>query len=130
MSAAGRNGTRSRAASARSSSSDAPPPGAAPTRSAGFVTSRTGFSFERPVLERSEKVQQVLLLLLAEPVVGRDHPVRLRGPESTVTRAGVGLDRLDQVPGAPVVEEEEALAEPPQRRGAELVGTGLHLGDV
>ncbi len=42
----------------------------------------------------------------------------------------MGLDRFQQVGGTPVVEEEQALAQPPQRRGPELVGSGLHLEDV
>ena len=31
---------------------------------------------------------------------------------------------------APVVQEEQALADAPQRRGAELVGAGPALGDA
>jgi len=42
----------------------------------------------------------------------------------------VRLDGLPQIRRAPVVQEEDALAEAPERRGPELVASGLALEDV
>ena len=46
----------------------------------------------------------------------------------------MGLDGIEQAairrPRAAVVEEEDALANAPERRGAEFIRTGRALGDV
>ena len=39
-------------------------------------------------------------------------------------------DRFEQIRRAPVVQEEDPLAEAPERRGPELVASGLALDDV
>ena len=40
------------------------------------------------------------------------------------------LDRREQIIGAAVMQEEHALSDPPQRRGAELVRAGRTLTDA
>ena len=42
----------------------------------------------------------------------------------------MGLNRLEQVAGPAVVQEEQPLADAPQRRSAELIPTGRALADM
>src|SRR2546425_1132098 len=81
-------------------------------------------------LQRAEEVQEVLLLLLAESVEVVDDGIGLGRREPQTGPALVRLDRLEQVGGAAVVEEEDALPQTPQRRRPELVRTGPPLDDV
>src|SRR5262245_4464462 len=81
-------------------------------------------------LQRAQEVQQVLLLSFAQGAEVIDHPVGLGWLEPGVARALVSQDGLHEVAGAAVVQEEEPLAETPQRRGAELVALGGPLQDV
>ena len=70
-----------------------------------------------PVLERTQEVQEILLLLWSEVVVEiADDPVRFGA------RAGVLLDGVEEILCAPVMEEEDALPEAPEWRGTEFVG--------
>ena len=47
-------------------------------------------------------------------------------------RAGAGMfaDGVEEIRSTAIVEEEDALTEAPERRGAELVGTGSALRDA
>jgi hypothetical protein len=80
--------------------------------------------------ERAEEVEQILFLALVEAVELIDHRICLRRPEPAVAIASMGSDRVDKVARAAVVEEEDALAEAPQRGGPELVAPGRALQDV
>src|SRR5947209_10765366 len=75
----------------------------------------------RSGLQRAQEVQQILLAALRQRVESLDDPVGLRRPELSIPRAPVGADGRDQVRRAPVVQEEDALAEPPEWRRPELV---------
>src|SRR5207249_8102121 len=57
-------------------------------------------------------------------------PVRFGRPELQVPWALVFLDRFQQVAGASIVKEEDALPQAPQRRGPELVALCLSLEDL
>src|SRR5882724_10905612 len=81
-------------------------------------------------LERAEEVEQVLLVVRVETVVSIDHGVGLRRAELGVAAAAVSLDRLDEVIRAPVVQEEEPLAQTPERRGPKLVAARDALLDL
>ena len=56
-------------------------------------------------------------------IVG-DNRIRLRAV------AGMRLNRLDEIARAAVMQQKEALAEPPERRRAELVAGRLALRDA
>ena len=88
-------------------------------RASGQGTKARGAGLSRPgpdqPSERSEEVEQILLLVLVEPVELVDHGIGLRRTELAVAIASMGLDRLDEVVRTAVVEEEDALAEAPQR---------------
>jgi hypothetical protein len=45
-------------------------------------------------------------------------------------RAGMRKDRLEQVAGAAVMQEEDALADPPQGSGTKLLPIGVALRDA
>src|SRR6266850_4950404 len=66
-------------------------------------------------LQRAEEVQQILLAALRQRVESLDDRVGLRCPVLRVPRAPVGADGRDQVRRTPVVQEEDPLAEPPER---------------
>ena len=68
--------------------------------------------------------EQVAHLIARQGIEPRDHAVGLGAP------AGVGGDRGHQVVGAPVVEEKQALAQSPQRRGAPVSAIGVALADA
>src|SRR5262249_17893134 len=76
-------------------------------------------------LQRTQEVQNILLLAGAEVVVEVEF---VGGVFSAV--ALVGLDGAQQVFAASIVQEEDALAQAPQRRGAELVSAGPALRDI
>src|SRR6185369_6305136 len=78
-------------------------------------------SMSRAGLQRAQEVEDVLLGPLAEVVEVADDAVRL----GAVAR--VLADGALEVRGAPVVQEEDPLAETPQRRGAEFPRTRLAL---
>src|SRR4030095_8506483 len=78
-------------------------------------------------LERAQEVQHMLLITFAQAVVPVDHGVGLRRAELAAGATPVGLDGLVGVLRAAVVQEEDALAETPQRRGPELVTPGPAL---
>src|SRR6185503_2015903 len=73
------------------------------------------------LLQRAQEVEQVLLRALAQVVEPANDAVRLRA------LAHVLADRHPQVRRAPVVQEEDALPEDPQRRAAELARPRLAL---
>src|SRR5262247_556170 len=98
-----------------------------PETRAGSAPQRRGEPGAPEILQRAQEVQEILLVALAKAVVVVDDAVRLRGRVSRVAPAPVLLDRLDEIAGAPVVEEEDPLSEAPQRRGPELVGPGPSL---
>ena len=65
-----------------------------------------------------------MLSIVPKRVEARDHGVRFRPPEPA---ARVGLDRLDEVGGAAIVQEEDPLAEPPEGRRSELISFIVRL---
>src|SRR5262249_7254150 len=75
-------------------------------------------------LQRTQEVQHVLLVRLAEIPEVVDDRVGFRA------RTPVRQDGGQQIGGSSVVEEENALAEAPQRGRPELGGTGAALNDV
>src|SRR5713226_9288333 len=82
------------------------------------------------LLQRAQEVQQVLLLRLVELIELVDDGTGLGGLESVVAGALVRPDGHEQVAGAAVVEEEDALAEAPERRRPEFIRSRLPLDDV
>jgi hypothetical protein len=69
----------------------------------------------------AQEVQYMLLIGCTQHIEIRDHLVGFRAA------AGVILDRGQQVIGAPVMQEEDALADPPQRCATELEAIGVAL---
>src|SRR5712692_10482233 len=78
----------------------------------------------RLVLERTQEVEQILLLTLCEIFDAIDHTVGLRPGARMLT------DRLEQICRPPIVQEENALAEAPQRRTPELIETRVPRRDA
>src|SRR5215831_7345609 len=76
-------------------------------------------------LQRAQEVEDVLLLVLGEAVEVADHSVRLARGALRAAAALVLGDRIQQVRAAAVVQEEHALPQAPQRRGAELAPVRL-----
>src|SRR5262245_49173448 len=74
--------------------------------------------------QRAQEVDEVLLVAVGQLAEIVDHAVRFR-PD-----AGMLADRLHDVLGAAVMQEEDALADAPQWRGAELPATGGALADI
>src|SRR5947209_2483074 len=74
--------------------------------------------------ETSEEIQNVLLLRRTEQI-----EIAFDG-NGLGTGTVVSFDRRQQVLGAAVVHEEDALPEAPQRRGAELIAAGAALRHV
>lgn len=73
-------------------------------------------------LKGAQEVEKILLLLRSElPVEVVDDGVRFRA------LAGVLLDGVEQIAGTAIVQEENTLAEAPERRRAELIGAGCAL---
>ena len=76
-------------------------------------------------LKRPQEIQDFLLLRRIQVV----EELLLHSGGFTAV-AGVLLNRVEQVRGAPVVQQEDALSEPPQRSGAELVAARAALRNV
>jgi len=75
-------------------------------------------------LKRAEEIQQVLLLLRVQMLEVVDYVVGFRA------LAGVFVNGIEEIGGAAIVEEEDALAEAPERRGAKFVSGSGALGDA
>src|SRR5437868_3091185 len=75
-------------------------------------------------LERTQEVQHGLPVSPRQGIVVLDHLTGFR------TTTGMLRDRYAQVVGSPVVQEEDALTDAPQRSGAELAATGAALRDA
>jgi|SRR5271155_4071062 len=75
-------------------------------------------------LQRPQEVQQVLNVRGLQGAEFVDDGASFR------SGAAVRMDRLDQIGRAAVVEEVKALAQSPQRSGAELFGCGSALIDA
>jgi len=76
------------------------------------------------VLQGAQKVDEVLLIRGAQSLEVGNHLIGF------APGAGMVGDRLDQVAGPAVMKEKHPLADTPERRGAELIGTGRSLGDA
>ena len=74
-------------------------------------------------LQRPQEVDDVLPLLRLQPVEPLDDPICL------ARLASVCLDSLDQVGRSPVVKQEDALPDTPERGGSELIGPSAALRD-
>lgn len=74
-------------------------------------------------LQRPQEVDEVLPLLHLQPVEPLDDPICL------ARLASVCLDSLYQVGRSPVVKQEDALPDTPERGGPELIGAGAALRD-
>ena len=68
-------------------------------------------------LKRTQEIQQVLLLVFRQTVEVPDDDVGLRAG------AGVILDGLHEIGSSTVMQEEQPLAESPERSRAELIGS-------
>src|SRR5438270_4953720 len=77
-----------------------------------------------PELKRAQEINEVLLMLRAQPVEALDDLACL------AAAASVRLDRIDQVGLSSVMEEEDALPDPPERSCAELIGACATLRDA
>lgn len=75
-------------------------------------------------LQRPQEVQQGLLIGLAQLIEVLDYLIGFR------PRARVLRDSCHEVVGAPVMQEEQALADTPQRCGPELLASGIALGNI
>src|SRR5713101_2364241 len=104
----------------------APPcPSSNPARPAGLAPTTRWFCR----LQRTQKVENVLLLVFPEVVEVPDHCIRLRGVTGKDAPALVRRNRLQQVRGSSIMQEEKPLPQPPQRGGPELSGARLSLRD-
>src|SRR5262245_32579437 len=74
--------------------------------------------------ERAQEVQEILLGVISSIGKGIEVGNHLVGFRSS---AGMRGDRLEQIPGAAVMQEEDALADAPQRSGTELLATSVAL---
>ena len=72
----------------------------------------------------------MLLVDFIEMIELRDDLIGFRRRIVTRVRAGVGLNRFEQVFGSAVVQEEDPLPESPERGRPEFVSAGLPLTDV
>ena len=81
------------------------------------------FSSPKHGLEGTQKGEQVLLLGGREPLEVPDDLVGL------AASTAVGFDGFHQIAGAAIMQEEEALADTPQGRGAKLLRTRPSLRD-
>jgi hypothetical protein len=75
-------------------------------------------------LERPKEIDEVLLFLGAQPIEMLDHSVGL------AATALVSSDGFYQVGRPSIMQEENALADAPERRSAKLVGAGAALRDA
>jgi hypothetical protein len=74
--------------------------------------------------QRAQEVHQSLLIGLVQLIEVCDYLIGFR-PGARVLR-----DSCHEVVGAPVMQEEQALADTPQRRRPELLAIGIALGNV
>lgn len=74
--------------------------------------------------ERPQEIDHFLLLLRSKTFEMFDHPICLAAAAPMIS------DGLHQVGGPSIVEKEDALPNPPQRSGSELVRTGATLRDA
>src|SRR6185437_8722194 len=75
-------------------------------------------------LQRTEEVQQILFLRGGQRIEIRDYAISFRAV------AGMLRDCRQQVAGAAIMQEENALAESPQWRGTELISACAALADI
>ena len=80
-------------------------------------------------LERSQEIQYILFIDLIQSVEIRNDLIGLRGGYKTSARAGMGPDCDQQIFCASIVQEENPRAESPERRGSELVSSGIALAN-
>jgi hypothetical protein len=83
-----------------------------------------------PPFRASEESQEVLSLRGRQIVAGRRRRCAVEVPDDFCRLVAVGIDRGQQVTRPPVMQEEQALADPPERRSTELrTGRGA-LADI
>src|SRR5262245_56092157 len=81
-------------------------------------------------LQRTQKVENVLLLAVQERIEVLDHDVCFGSIEGEDASAAMREDRRLQVRRSSIVQEEQPLSQPPQRGGAKLRWSGLSLPDA
>ena len=74
-------------------------------------------------LERTQEIDDFLLLLSSERIEMLDYFIRLAANASVIS------DGLNEVGRSSVMEEEDALSDAPERGRSELVGAGAALGN-
>jgi hypothetical protein len=80
-------------------------------------------------LQGTQKVKNVLLLIVPERIEVPDDCVRFRGIAGKETPALVRANRLPQIRGSSVMQEEKPMSQSPQRGGAKFPGARLSLRD-
>jgi len=80
-------------------------------------------------LQGTQKVENVLLLIVPERIEDPDDCVRFRCVKGKEIPAAMRLDRLAQVRRSSVMQEEQPLSQTPQRGSAKLPGARLSLRD-
>src|SRR6185503_2052446 len=79
-------------------------------------------AFDRAGLQATQEVEEVLFLPLGQGAEEAVHDgVGLGSAVARGRRAAMRADGVEQIGRAAVVQEEDPLAEPPERCGAELV---------
>jgi hypothetical protein len=96
-------------------------------RSQSLVNGVAGLADEFQVLERTKKVQKILLARVRKHVKSVDDGVCLRGGGRGVRPTAMRLNGFYQIRGAAVMQKENSLAESPQRRCAKFVRPRLTL---
>jgi hypothetical protein len=81
-------------------------------------------------LERAQKIQDVLLLWLAQLVEAIDDTRGLRRFEMGIGAASVSVNRRKEIGRSTVVKKEDPLPESPERRRPKLVRTCIPLHDI
>src|SRR4029453_1998944 len=81
-------------------------------------------------LQRTQKVENVLLLAVQERIEVLDHDVRFGSVEGKDTPAAMRPDRFPQFRRSAIVQKEQPLSQPPQRGRAKLSWSGLSLPDT
>src|SRR5579871_833906 len=72
-------------------------------------------------LQRTQEVQEILL------IVGADQVIQINGDVGLRSVAAMSMNGANQIAGAAVMEEEETLSNTPQRSGAELASIRISL---
>src|SRR2546425_13052488 len=80
-------------------------------------------------LQRTQEVENVLLLVVLELVEVSDDGVRFGSVAGEETPAAMRPDRLPQVRRSSVVQEQQPLSQAPQRGGAKLPALRPSLSD-